>query len=547
MTKKILITTRLKKSNFQESLIQSCVVLILRMVINVYLEGNVFNSHSIGDIREPCQPLVSNSRRNVRLFKNLSFWVTNIVLSFLRNEEILGLRTVNNEAKTWWQRAYSARSVEISKISLKTAQFFKRAITLEINHESEKFFKSYKDSFFEDILEHYSNLKTIKIDLNEVFDQAKKDYIIDKITCFPLNIHIEEVCAIRSMIKSRDLESLTSTNFLENINRLSLSMNAIENEDLVPLVSARVLRNLKELDLSSNQLTDEGVEFLVSTEIFENLRSLNLSFNKIENKGLRILAQAATFPNLICLELSNTKIDKKGIADLAMSKNYQDLEKLVLNNNAISVDGAKELSSAGYLKNLKTLSLKQWNLGDEGWTNLMKSHSLLKNILTLDLGDNDISHFGAEIIAKNAHLQNLSRLVIPRNNIQDSGLIQLASSNFIKSIEILDISNNEISAEGVLALTESEVFKNIKKLYISENKLKTEGAKQLTDSVNFNHLQVLDLRFNTIGTEGGRWIAESESFPMLYMLSIFHGNDIDEHTKKSIQKSKNLKNLIHLN
>ena len=216
----------------------------------------------------------------------------------MRNEEILSLRTVNQEAKTWCQRAYSARSVELSKISLKTAQFFKRAVILEINHESSKFFNTFKDSFFENILSHYSNLKTIKIDLNEVFDQNKKDIIIDKITCFPLKIQIEEVKAIRSMINYRDLESLTRTNFLENISRLSLSMNNIGDNDLVPLVSAKVLKNLKELDLSSNQLTEEGIEFLVSTEIFENLKSLNLSFNKIKNKGLKTLSQATSFPNL---------------------------------------------------------------------------------------------------------------------------------------------------------------------------------------------------------------------------------------------------------
>jgi hypothetical protein len=111
----------------------------------------------------------------------------------MRNEEILTLRNVNQEAKTWCQKAYSARSVELSKITLKTAQFLKRAETLEINHDSSKFFEYYEESFFIDILEHYANLKTIKIDLNEVFDIKKKEQIIDKIIRFPLKIHVEKV------------------------------------------------------------------------------------------------------------------------------------------------------------------------------------------------------------------------------------------------------------------------------------------------------------------------------------------------------------------
>jgi len=208
------------------------------------------------------------------------------------------MRTVNKEAKMWCQKAYAARSIELSKISLKTAQFFKRAVTLEINHDSPKFFDHFKDIFFTDILKHYSNLKIIKVDLNEVFDVDKKTNVIDKITQFPLKIQIEEVRVIRSMINFKDLELMTNTSFLENVSKLCLSMNSIKDEDLIPLVGAKILRNLKELDLSSNNLTDKGVEFLVNTENFHNLKSLSLSNNKIENKGMKTLALAKTFPRL---------------------------------------------------------------------------------------------------------------------------------------------------------------------------------------------------------------------------------------------------------
>ena len=380
-------------------------------------------AHSIGQIREPFQPSIVSSKKNVRLFKNLSFWVTNIILSFIKNEEILGLRTVNKEAKAWCQKAYAARNIELTKITLKTAQFFQRAVTLEIKHDSMRFFGMFKDEFFIDVLRHYSNLKIIKIDLNEIFEVKKKEEIIDKITSFSLKPHIEEFWAVRSMITSRDLESLTKTSFLENISRLCLSMNDIKDEDLTPLVTAQVLRNLKDLDLSSNHLTDAGIEFLVSTDVFENLKWLNLSHNKIENKGFKILVQAKSFPELESLDVANTKINKKGIIDLAISGNYTKLKKLVLRGNKLKIEGAKELSAASNLKGLEILDLKQWRLEDDGWIFLMKSHNLLKNITCISLEENDIGNNAIEILSKNSHLQSLSRLYLAWNRIQDIGII----------------------------------------------------------------------------------------------------------------------------
>jgi Leucine-rich repeat (LRR) protein len=504
-------------------------------------------AHSIGDIREPYKQSMSVSDKNVRLFKKLNFWVTNIILSFMRNEEILGMRTVNREAQAWCQKAYQARIIELSKITLKTAQFFKRAVTLEVNHDSSKFFEIYKDRFFNDILDHFSNLRILKIDLNEVFDDSKKEKIIDKLTEFPLKIQIEEVMFIRwKEITERDLNSIVSTNFLENVSRLCLSMNNIVDKNLTPIVTAKILRNLKELDLSSNQLTDKGIEILVVAEIFENLRSLNLSINRIENGGMKLIAQTKAFPQLEWLELATNKISKKGIYDFAISGNYPNLKRLVLRNNKIKVEGAKELNGASNFKSLETLDLNKCKLEDDGCIHLMKSHSLLKNIIAIDLSENGITNSGIEIISKNSHLQYLTKLYIAWNSIQDAGFSCLANSNFIKNLTVLDIRSNKLTEQSATYIIESQIFWTLQILNISNNSLGPDGAAILASASNLTNLQTLDISHNKIGTNGWKMIAKSDSFPMLSRLKIFHGNEIDEFGKKMIQKSKCLKNLVNL-
>ena len=111
---------------------------------------------------------------------------------------------------------------------------------------------------------------------------------------------------------------------------------------------------------------------------------------------------------------------------------------------------------------------------------------------------------------------------------------------------VLDVKENKITDEGVVFITGSNVFSNLNKLFISNNNLGSEGAKVLAEATNLSHLQYLDISYNRIGNDGWKAIADSEAFPVLNGLYIYHGNEIDEFTKKYLQKSKTLKNLSSL-
>ena len=87
---------------------------------------NCIFAHSIQGIKEQ-QTAPFQYKKKVLLFNGLSFWVTTFVLSFLEDPEILKFRTVNKEASLACKKSYSARNINLSKISLVTAKFFERA------------------------------------------------------------------------------------------------------------------------------------------------------------------------------------------------------------------------------------------------------------------------------------------------------------------------------------------------------------------------------------------------------------------------------------
>ena len=88
------------------------------------------------------------------------------------------------------KRIFKTKIVQLEKINLKSVKFFERAEEIRISKESLNFFSMYKDDFFEEILDHYRNVKIFTINLNFLFDDQRKDKIIEKISQFELKKNI---------------------------------------------------------------------------------------------------------------------------------------------------------------------------------------------------------------------------------------------------------------------------------------------------------------------------------------------------------------------
>jgi len=182
------------------------------------------------------------------------------ILSFFTPEEIImNLRRVNKEALVLCKRVYETKVVQLEKITLKSVKFFERANEIKISKESLKFFNVFKDEFFEEILSHYSNVRTLTINLNFLFDEVRKEKIIEKISSFSLkrNIHTFQAEDVPSL-EQRSLDHLTRINFLRNIQNLKLPRNNLGNQGVIYLFGCENLRHIRKIDLSSNNIDMEG-------------------------------------------------------------------------------------------------------------------------------------------------------------------------------------------------------------------------------------------------------------------------------------------------
>ena len=250
------------------------------------------------------------AKKDRRLFKNLGIGASLTILSFFTPEEIvLSLRRVNKEALVICKRVYATKVVQLEKVTLRSVKFFERAGEIRISKESLSFFDQFKDEFFEEILDHYTNVKTLTINLNFLFDDKLKDKIIDKISSFNLKRNISTFQAEDvPVFNNFNLDTLTKTNFLANIQNLKLPRNNLGNQGLMYLFSSPNLRHIVKIDLSSNNIDSEGADYIAYNSELPYLQVLDLRVNRISDQGFKSLIKSERLNNIRDLKLDVNKI-----------------------------------------------------------------------------------------------------------------------------------------------------------------------------------------------------------------------------------------------
>ncbi len=116
-------------------------------------------------------------------------------------------------------------------------KFFERAEEIKLNKDSLNFFLQFKDNFFEEIIQHYKNVKTLSINLNFLFEEDKKDKLFEKLSNFVLKENVKTFVCEDAVIRQRNLEDLIKSDFLQNLQYLKLPKNNLGNTGVMHLFS----------------------------------------------------------------------------------------------------------------------------------------------------------------------------------------------------------------------------------------------------------------------------------------------------------------------
>ena len=335
------------------------------------------------------------------------------------------------------------------------------------------------------VINKLSNLKTLDISCNSIFDNIEKELINKSIEI----INIKDM-RYQSILWTPILRSL---NNLENLKSINLSFNNLTDEDLTMLSN----KNLVSLNISNcGKMTNYCINHICNN--FKNLKVLNISNNNIlKNKFIKLISE--NLKNLTSLYINNnTNVNFDSIKYICDNlKNLTELElgkcdKLIDESIKYICDNLKNLTSLNIsncskltdesikyicdnLKNLTNLNICSLNcLNDE---NISLISENLKNLICLYMSYNNLNDKSYLMISKN--LTKIEHLSIANNNISLKSLMILIEN--LKDLQFLDCSNCK-SIDNLTFIKICYYCKKLNFLNIGASKINTDNIKQLKET-----------------------------------------------------------------
>ena len=148
--------------------------------------------------------------------------------------------------------------------------------------------------------------------------------------------------------------------------------------------------------------------------------------------------------------------------------------------------------------------------------------SLEVNSTVLKLSGKYYSADEITLLARSSQVREVLVLDLEDNQIGDEALKILSESSQLLKLEVLKLGVNFITDEGIKEWANSSnvTLKNIKSLSLSDNKLTDDSLVDFVKSSNFPQLESLDIGWMEAGNKTAIAIGMSETLPCLKKLDL---------------------------
>lgn len=184
--------------------------------------------------------------------------------------------------------------------------------------------------------------------------------------------------------------------------------------------------------------------------------------------------------------------------------------------------------------------LRRQNLTDQQLAAWIAERPAAKELISLDLRENRLTHVGVEALAR-AQIGTATSLLLSENPIGDRGATAIATARKrFFSVNILYLANTKITAAGVRALLDEQSgLKWIWEIDLSNNPIGDAGVEVIAKSANTQTMRSMTLSNVGMTDKGARALAASSHLGRLEDLYV-DGNKLTPAGVKALKASTGL-------
>lgn len=243
----------------------------------------------------------------------------------------------------------------------------------------------------------------------------------------------------------------------------------------------------------SSHLSAENLDQLSESKFLVNLEQLNLNLCHIGDEGAKIISGSPVFSNLTHLWLFECSLTARGVESLAQSDSLGELRFLSFYRNNIGTEGLGILAKSPNLRSLSSLNVQECRISASGARQIAQSPNF-PHLRELDISYNRIGDRGMTAIAHSDIAENLDSLDVRADYIGDQGVIELANSERLSNLKFLALGLNDWGKRGAMALSSPRSLgENLETLWVDHVKVGNETAHAIVTSPSFRKLKSLKI------------------------------------------------------
>ena len=378
---------------------------------------------------------------------------------------------LDQESKTYQDQVSKLEPDQVFELD----QVSKTYQELELDQES----KTYQNQVFEP--------EQVLITKLSQSQSCEKPNLLSFITTVPKSVLIEHwpvYCTLKFLSTSKNLNKILNENNV--LLPMRIDIHNFDNK-LKDMLKKNLITKIKIItDITSYDIARIFKEC-------KNLEELDISGCRIKNITNHYINITLS---LTCINLSNITCENNKIVYFISSTLSQclNLNKVIISNNNLHDSGMSKICNI-LIKiglNIQVIDLSNNNIGSFGFSSLSKLLRYCK-IKDLNISGNNLQKGGFSCIFKALSGTNIERLNLSNTKINFKCLLNLVHKKLIfKNLVKLDLSENNICNSGleIIALFVNKFFIKIKFLNLSNNntsiKANTKFISKLQNCTNIN-------------------------------------------------------------